>query len=762
MRLRLLSLVIFFIALTGQPLFSQQLPVGVSGTVTDAGTGQPIPAVNISVNGSGTISNAAGEFRLMLPVQGQQDTLRLSCMGYRVKYLPIKDMLQKTGLVITLQRGSLELKEVTIAVKDPVKLIEAAVRRIPDNYINRPHQVSGFYRAVTTRDQDYMQISEAVFDIYSQGYNDPAGNQLYLVAVRHIMDEEACHGLDLGLKPDNLFSYDLVKQITSNKIFSKDGLKDNVFVFQGMVDYKGAPAYEITFDQREGVKKSLYRGKIYLDKTSLAFLKIEYGLSPRGLPYASYGNVVTKALMNVLDIHIAPRKEVLSVEYQELGGRWILSGVTNSATMNFRSKRRHYNFTSTTKVDYIITRVDTTVIAPASAGRRLGNNKLIEFQTTPLDAAFWRRNTIILPDFDAEAVAAMLKARNESGRLQKRGREKMKGMPPGPAARIDTMLSYYHQQKQFNGTALVKTKNGIILNKSYGNADIENHCPADSNTGYRIGSLAKSFTAIALLQLVEEGKLQLKDPVRKFLPDYVHGEVTIEQLLSHQSGIPNYTNNNGYLSRILHETFSLKELVTLFCSDSLEFAPGTQFAYSNSGYVLLACVVEQICGKPFATVLKEKVFLPAGMLHTYAGTDSAAGTKLATGYFYEKKEPVYNAANILGAAGIVSTAADLLRWEQALADGKLLSKDMMATMLQPHATYADWDAFYGYGWMIDQRLFAVTAEGHTITYHPGTDMGFYTMFARQPDSGNVVILLSNTGDFPRFDLTDMILTEINK
>ena len=145
------------------------------------------------------------------------------------------------------------------------------------------------------------------------------------------------------------------------------------------------------------------------------------------------------------------------------------------------------------------------------------------------------------------------------------------------------------------------------------------------------------------------------------------------------------------------------------------------------------------------------------MAHSYAGTDTTGNNQMATGYLYETKEPPYYTANTLGAGGIVSTASDLLKWAAALSSYQLLSKEMSTAMCEPRVAYSDWDAFYGYGWMIDQHRFAASAAPHTIVYHPGTDIGFYTMFVRQTDDEGVIILLSNTGDFPRFDLTDMIL-----
>ncbi|RPD39723.1 serine hydrolase [Chitinophaga barathri] len=764
MLLKYYSFILVFVlfCLLAPSLYAQS-PVEIRGRITSGNGQTPVSGAGITINrtGTGTISNGLGDFQLVISRISVNDTLRISSLGYAVKYLPLAGLDAGTPLNITLEPASMALKEVVITARDPVKLIQAAIRKIPDNYITKPHQLRGFYRNTSTRDQDYMQLSEAVFDIYNRGYADKKENELYLIQMRHIRDEKASHGFDLGMKPSNLFDYDIVKGIADNPVFSEEGLRNHRFTIRGVVDYKGIPAYEIRFDQREGLKKSLYRGRLYISTDDLVFLDFDYALSPAGITYNSYGDGATKAMMSVLSIHIQTLRDGAKVEYQKVGDRWVLSHVVSLTSMNFRSKKKQYDFTTNSRVDYIITSVDTTRAEPSSEGKHLGRNKLIEFQNTPQEAEFWRRNTIIVPDFDAEAVAAMLKTRNESNNLKKRAAEQLRQLPPDVSVRIDSMLSFYHRNGQFNGTALIKTGNNVILSKSYGYADKDRHITADSNTRYRIGSLSKPFTAMVILQLAQEGKLSLKDSIGKFLSGYINGQVTIEQLLSHQSGIPNYTANNEYLSQIMHRSFSLKELVTRFCSDSTEFPPGTQFRYSNSGYLLLALIAETVTGKTFPALLKERIFMPVGMKDTYAGTDTPAVNTKAIGYLYEGPEPAYNTGNTLGAGGITSTAADLLKWDNALAGNVLLPEAQMTELTKPRAEYTDWDASYGYGWMIDRRLFKVTGAAHRIVYHPGTDLGFYTMFARQPDNGSLIILLNNTGDFPRFDMTDLMLTELN-
>ncbi|NLR77911.1 serine hydrolase [Chitinophaga eiseniae] len=746
-----------------RPAWAQQLPRSISGKVIDAASHQPLSAANITVHktGIGTISNEAGEFRLQVPAGFQKDTLRISCLGYAVQYLPVAQMT--TDAMIALEATGIQLKEVAVGIRDPLKLLQQAVKKIPGNYLTNPYLLKGFYRAVTKKDQEYLELSEAVFNIYGEGYGSAASNQLYLEGMRAVKDEAASHGVEWGLKPNNLFEFDVVNSMTGNGMFGAATWRKYVFALTGIINYKGQPAYEITFDQREDVKESLYKGRFYIDEASLAFLKVEYALSPKGLPYARYGDMVTRSLLKMLGMDIKRLKETVAVEYNKVGNRWVLSNAVNYSDINIHSKNRGYNFTSHTKVDYIITNVDTAATGQGIAGQKIKSDKLIEFHTLPPDTAFWRNNTIQLADFDAATVFATLRARNEAANLKKQWQIRTRKMKWTPIERIDSLLSFYHQHQQFNGTALIRDNQGNSYVKHYGYANKEQQKSADSLTQYRIGSLSKSFTAIIILQLVEEGKLHLNDEVKKILPGYAHGEVTIEQLLTHQSGIPNYTSNNEYVFSILHQPFSLDELVTRFCSDSLDFIPGTRFQYSNSGYVVLARVIEVICHQPFPRVLTERIFMPVGMRHTYAGSrDTTVAGQPAAGYIDNAPEPAYYTNNTLGAGGIVSTAEDLLRWNNALATHTLLPQRRLEEMWQQHALYPDWDAGYGYGWMIDLGQFDASTEANRIIYHPGTDMGFYTMFARQAGKAGVVILLNNTGDFPRFDLTDMIFTTLNE
>ncbi|MBS1975714.1 MAG: beta-lactamase family protein, partial [Bacteroidetes bacterium] len=279
-------------------------------------------------------------------------------------------------------------------------------------------------------------------------------------------------------------------------------------------------------------------------------------------------------------------------------------------------------------------------------------------------------------------------------------------------------------------------------------------------TGFRIGSTSKQFTALLIMQLINENKISTGDTAGKFIPGFRHGSVTIQQLLTHQSGIPDYLLNDDYLSKLLVNKYSPDELVKQFCSDSPGFEPGTRFSYSNSGFVVLADIIEKVTGKRYSDVLDERIFTPLGMTQSYFSKRQHDTTYLATGYINDEPELAYPVENEAGAGGITSTAEDLALWNNALSANSLLPKDKMDELFKPRVEWDEWGAYYGFGWMIDRFQFEVSKK-HIVQYHPGTEVGFFDMLVRQPDKDIFIILLSNKSDFPRFDMTDLILNELN-
>ena len=737
---------------------AQPASIHLKGQVRDS-QGRPIAYASLQVpnRGLGTICNQAGLFSLYLPAESRQDSLLVSMLGYASRKIAIASIQTSIDLLIELDQKAVQLQEVTVRPPDPLELIQQAKARIPLNYFDQPHVLNGFYRIDTRKGEAHIMLSEAVFDIFNPGYSPDDRSQFRLIRIRSIQDEQAMHGLDFGLKPGSIYDYDIVKMFENSGLLGKEGLKNHQFKLRGTTDYYGTEAWLITFDQKDGLKESGYKGRLWLDANTLAFIAFDYSLSPKGVAYAQFANAATRALMKLLGIGIDTRAEHHLIRYKKFGNRWMLSDVRNDHVLRIRSNRGFYDFNADIRVDYLVTGVDTLHQQAFTSNESLGNNKFIENQPRDNDTSFWKDYNTILPDYNTTEIVQQIRERNASFSLKNKVEKRLSKWPKDPAIRLDSIFSFYHANGAFNGTVLVKQKGKVIFQKGYGYANRGTGALNADSTRFRIGSLTKTFTSLLIRQLEQEGKLSLQDSAGKFLPGYVHGGITIEQLLTHTSGIPNYTNKDEYIAELIQKPLSTQELIRKFCSDPLEFAPGNGFRYSNSGYLVLAGIIEKISSQHYADVLQQKIFGPLKM--EQSGFSNAPLNSV--GYWMGEPEPAYPLANTAGAGGIWSSVTDLLKYDEAMYSSQLLPAAKLQESFVPRADYADWDADYGYGWMIDRKLFS-ESKSHTIIYHPGTDFGYYSMFVRQPDQQNLVVMLSNNGDFPRFDLTDLVLELINK
>src|SRR3984893_19516327 len=203
------------------------------------------------------------------------------------------------------------------------------------------------------------------------------------------------------------------------------------------------------------------------------------------------------------------------------------------------------------------------------------------------------------------------------------------------ARKIDDLVALYHNYGQFNGAALVAENGKVIYKKGVGLANMEWNIPNEPDTKFRLGSITKQFTATLILQLVEQGKIKLDGNVSDYLPDYrkdTGAKMTIHHLLSHTSGVPNYTAAPGFEENVSRNPFKVDDFVKKYASGDLEFEPGAKFNYSNSGYFLLGAIIEKVAGKPYAQVLQEKITDPLGMKNTGYDHYSPIISKRATGY----------------------------------------------------------------------------------------------------------------------------------
>ncbi len=308
---------------------------------------------------------------------------------------------------------------------------------------------------------------------------------------------------------------------------------------------------------------------------------------------------------------------------------------------------------------------------------------------------------------------------------------------------IERKVDTYLQESQFQGSVLIAKGGKVLFSKGYGLANVEHKIPNSPQTVFRLGSITKQFTAVAILQLQEQGKLNVQDPIGKYLPNYPQRDkITIHHLLTHSAGIPEITDFPN-LSEIQRHPSNPEKVIAYFKDLPLEFTPGTDSKYSNSGYIILGEIVEKVSGVTYEKYIQEHFFKPLGMKSTYLDRNQKLIPNRAAGYGIDPSGAVVNAEFIEmsfphGAGAMASTVEDLYLWDLALKEGKLLSKASMEQLFQVQAVSEKNQIAYGYGFFIDK-------DRKTVGHKGGIE-GFRAASYRHLDNDLTIILLSNRED----------------
>jgi D-alanyl-D-alanine carboxypeptidase len=315
--------------------------------------------------------------------------------------------------------------------------------------------------------------------------------------------------------------------------------------------------------------------------------------------------------------------------------------------------------------------------------------------------------------------------------------------PPDPLAKtLDTLLAKLYAP-DVPGAAVIAVRDGrTVLRKAYGMADIELGVPLEPDMVFRIGSMTKQFTAVAILMLVEEGKLAVSDPITKFLPDYPTAgkTITVEHLLTHTSGIKSYTDMPDFLANV-RKDYTVPELIDHFKGQPMDFEPGEKYRYDNSGYFLLGAIVEKASGMGYEAFLEKRIFDVVGMPQTALESTSRITPRRVRSY--SKTGDTWANADWISmtqpfsAGGLVSTVDDLARWDAALYTGKLVRAETLQQAFTPHRLKDGKATEYGYGWEPGEW------EGFTVIQHGGGIPGFVSMGVRVPERKVYVAVLSN-------------------
>ncbi len=318
-------------------------------------------------------------------------------------------------------------------------------------------------------------------------------------------------------------------------------------------------------------------------------------------------------------------------------------------------------------------------------------------------------------------------------------------IPPGEdaLATMDGNIQRYMNDNNIPGGLIAVARRGEILElRTYGEANVELSVPVNANTRFEIGSISKQFVAVAALQLVEEGKLSLDDKIHKYIPS-LPGDwagVTVHQLLTHTSGIPDYEEIYSY--DVYRLRLTPEEVIKIAQARPADFAPGQGYYYSNTGYFIMSMIIERIDQMPLGKILKKRIFDPVGMSSTRMADPDVIIKNRAEGYWVDKRGELINrnateTSSTLGAGGLLSTAEDLAKWDAALYGTDILSeafkKIMWTSVILPDGTNTN----YALGWMVRPD------RGLKHVGHSGQVAGFVAYFGRYIDQETSIIVFMN-------------------
>jgi serine beta-lactamase-like protein LACTB, mitochondrial len=326
---------------------------------------------------------------------------------------------------------------------------------------------------------------------------------------------------------------------------------------------------------------------------------------------------------------------------------------------------------------------------------------------------------------------------------------------PGPlsadkVAKVETAISSFMSQQNIPGmTVAIVMDNEIRFQRGYGMAEVENFVPAKALTVYRIASVTKALTAVAAMQLVEKGKLDLDAPIQKYVPSFPTKKfpITTRQLLAHLSGIRNYRPGEGERT---NRYDTLTDALSIFKDDPLESEPGTRFNYTTLGYTLLGVTIEAASGMTFEAYMREHIFRPAGMQHTYVDDIYAIIPNRARGNtprVFGQLDGNYRNPILMDSSykipggGLLSTAEDLARFAIAVQNGVLIKPEMFAAMSQSQKTNDGRETGYGYGWYVGGA--AGFANDADAVSHGGVQPGFTSDLVLLPKKRFAVVILTN-------------------
>ncbi|MBZ9685923.1 beta-lactamase family protein [Clostridium estertheticum] len=317
-------------------------------------------------------------------------------------------------------------------------------------------------------------------------------------------------------------------------------------------------------------------------------------------------------------------------------------------------------------------------------------------------------------------------------------------------SKTDALFTDFFGAGKFSGYVYITKNDSIILDKGYGKADFEKGISNTAQTKFDLASLTKQFTALSIMQLQEKKLLNVNDKIDKYLPQFPHGnEITIHQLLNHTSGLPEHPEK--FDIRKFRPSNKIDNAAAKKMEVTLAFTPGSSFSYSNTGYILLGYIIEKTSGKTLDAYFAENIFSPLDMKNTGFKNENSSIDNLAVGYLSYKKDKAEtswtetNVGVVRGSSGLCSTVEDLIKWDKALTNKKLINKESYDKMYTPYENN------YGYGWYVYKD-----SNEKCYYEHYGVGTGYRSYILRNVEANTTAIIVSNFGDVPFGEITSLL------
>jgi CubicO group peptidase (beta-lactamase class C family) len=308
--------------------------------------------------------------------------------------------------------------------------------------------------------------------------------------------------------------------------------------------------------------------------------------------------------------------------------------------------------------------------------------------------------------------------------------------------RVKKFVENYVETDTFNGTVLVLQKGKVILDESYGKADQEKDIPFSNDILFPIGSLTKSMTAISILQLEEQGKLSVEDPLSKYFPDLAHSDkVTLHHLLNHSSGYVDFLET-PQIRKNYTKDHSHDDIINSFVSEPLESEPGEKFAYINSGYYLLGKIIEMVSGMDYASYLEKNIFEVAGLDQTLIMNEESMKKVSVKGYEEGKLAAQVHPSLLFAAGNVLSTKTDLGKYISAIETDTLLSPKQKEKLVSSTIKVNPLGVGYGYGWYTTDGFISFNEQAYS---HGGSLPGLRVGVTNFPEQDLSIIIFSNNG-----------------